>query len=148
VSDGSPILIVDGNAHMVALLRRFLERHNTHVHVAMSVAEALNLLDQRLFRVVLTDIFLPHHDGLALLRQICRTTSHTRVILMVAFGSQELCKQALAEGAYACLRKPFSLQQLWGKVAQAIQQGEPCAASSRATDCPDPGGALSSDRGP
>jgi DNA-binding NtrC family response regulator len=119
--DAGPILIVDGNAPMTTMLRRFLERHQVQVRVAMGVAEAQGMLNQYLFSVVLTDLFLPQRDGLALLRHIRQTAPGVRVVIMAAFGSVEMSQHALAEGAYACLKKPFSLQRLWDLVQQAMR---------------------------
>jgi two-component system response regulator PilR (NtrC family) len=125
MSDEMPVLIVDGNAYMSAMLQRFLERHNIPVQVARSVPEARDILDHGLFHLVLADLFLPHREGLALLRHIRQTAPHTLVVLMVAFGSPEMCQHVLAEGAYACLKKPFSLQCLWGVLQQAMQNSNP-----------------------
>ena len=75
--------------------------------------EAQAVLGQQAFGVVITDYFMPSGDGLALLRYIHQTVPGTRGIFMTAFRTPALCQQALAEGAYACLAKPFRLQELW-----------------------------------
>jgi len=105
----APVLIVDGNSQMTALLQRYLARQQVDTQAVSSLAEAQTVLAQQAFRVVLTDYFLPSGDGLALLRYIRQTVPGTRGILMTAFRTPALCQQALAEGAYACLAKPFRL---------------------------------------
>jgi DNA-binding NtrC family response regulator len=134
----APVLIVDGNPQMTVLLQRYLARQQIDTQAVSSLAEAKTVLAQQAFRVVLTDYFLPSGDGLALLRYIRQTVPGTRGILMTAFRTPALCQQALAEGAYACLAKPFRLQELWDIVQSALQ-GLPAPAASRQDDRSGPG---------
>jgi len=117
----APVLIVDGNPHMTAMLQRFLTYQQVETQTVWRAAEARALLAQHAFRVVITDRFVPSDEGLALLRYVRQTVPATRVILMSAFGAPELHRQALAEGAYACLAKPFRLQELWDVIQPALQ---------------------------
>jgi DNA-binding NtrC family response regulator len=117
----APVLIADGNLQMTALLQRYLARQQVDTQVVSSLADAQVVLAQQPFGVVLTDAFLPSEDGLALLRYIRQTVPGTRGILMTVFRAPALCQQALAEGAYACLAKPFRLQELWDIVQPALQ---------------------------
>jgi two-component system, NtrC family, response regulator HydG len=133
-----PVLIVDCNPQMTVLLQRYLARQQVDTQAVSSLAEAHTALAQQAFKVVLTDYFLPSGDGLALLRYIRQTVPGTRGILMTAFRAPALCQQALAEGAYACLAKPFRLQDLWDIVQPALQ-GLPAPAASRQYDLSGPG---------
>ena len=116
-----PVLIVDGNPQMTALLQRFLTQHQVDTQTVLSAAEARVLLAQHAFRVVVTDRFGPSEEGLALLRDIRQTAPATRVILMTAFGAPAFHRQALAAGAYACLAKPFRLQEFWEVIQPALR---------------------------
>lgn len=116
------VLIVDGNPHMTAMLQRFLTRQQVEALTVSSPAEARRLLAQDAFRVVVTDLFMPSDEGLALLRYVRQTLPATPVILMTAFGAPDLHRHALAEGAYACIAKPFRLQE-FGDIMQAALQG-------------------------
>lgn len=129
----APVLIVDGNPYMTAMLQRFLTRQQVDAQAVLSPAEAQAVLAQQPFRVVLTDYFAPSGDGLALLRYIRQTVPGTQGILMAAFGAPDLCHAALAEGAYACIAKPFRLQHLWAIVQPALQ-GLPAPEVSRRYD--------------
>ena len=124
------VLIVDGNPQMIALLQRFLARQQVDTHGVCSPAEAHAVLAQQPFRVVLTDYFAPSGDGLALVRALRQTVPSTQSILMAAFGTAALRAVALGAGAYACLAKPFRLQELWDIVQPALQ-GLPAPAVSR-----------------
>jgi len=106
---------------MTAMLQRYLTRQRVGTQSASSLADAQAVLAQQAFGVVLTDAFLPSGDGLDLLRYLRQTVPGTRGILMTAFRAPALCQQALTEGAYACLAKPFRLQELWDIVQPALQ---------------------------
>jgi DNA-binding NtrC family response regulator len=129
----APVLLVDGNPQMTAILQRFLARQQVDAQAVLSPAEVQLVLAQRPFRMVLTDYFAPSGDGLALVRSLRQTVSDTRGILMAAFGTPEIWHAALAEGAYACLAKPFRLQDLWAIVQPALQ-GLPAPEVSRRSD--------------
>jgi two-component system response regulator FlrC len=133
MSTRAPVLIVDGNPHMTAMLQRFLTRQQVGAQGVLSPAEAQVALAQQPFGVVLTDYFAPSGDGLALLRYIRQTVPGTPGILMAAFSGPDLCQAALAEGAYACLAKPFRLQNFWA-IMQPALQGLPAPAANRRYD--------------
>jgi len=134
----APVLIVDGNPQMTAMLQRYLARQRVDTQVASSLADAQAVLAQQAFGVVLTDAFLPSGDGLDLLRYIRQTVPGARGILMTAFCTSALCQQALAAGAYACIAKPFRLQELWDMVQPALQ-GLPAPEASGQYDLSGPG---------
>jgi two-component system, NtrC family, response regulator PilR len=117
----APVLIVDGNPHMTAMLQRFLTQHQVNSQTVLSAAEARALLAQHAFRAVVTDRFGPSDEGLALLRYVRQTVPTTPVILMTTFGAPDLHQHALTAGAYACLAKPFRLQELWDIMQPALQ---------------------------
>src|SRR5215469_14930470 len=96
----APVLLVDGNPYMTAMLQRFLTQHQVDTQTVLSAAEAQAQLAQHAFRVVVTDRFGPSEEGLALLRDIHQTAPDTHVILMTAFGAPTFHHQALAAGAY------------------------------------------------
>ena len=129
----APVLIVDGNPQMTVLLQRYLARQQIDTQAVSSLAEAQTVLAQQAFGVVLTDDFMPSGSGLALLRYIRQTVPSTHGILMTVFRAPALCQQALAEGAYACLAKPFRLQELWTIVYSAIQ-GLPAPEARSSSD--------------
>jgi len=117
----APVLLVDGNPHMTAMLQRFLTQHRVDTQTVSNAAEAQALLAQHAFGVVVTDHFGPSDEGLALLRYVRQTVPTTPVILMTAFGAPDLHQHALTEGAYACLAKPFKLQDFWAVVRPALR---------------------------
>ena len=125
----APVLLVESNPHMSAMLQRFLTRQQVDVQAVSSPAAAHAALAQQAFPVVLTEAWARSGEGVALLRHIRQTVPGTRVILMTTFEAPELWYAARAEGAYAYLAKPFRLQALW-EIVQPALQGLPAPAVS------------------
>jgi DNA-binding NtrC family response regulator len=119
----APVLLVDGNPYMTAMLQRFLTQHQVDTQTVSSAAEAQALLAQHAFRVVVTDRFGPSDEGFDLLRYVRQTVPTTPVILMTAFGAPDLHQHALTAGAFACLAKPFKLQDFWTVIQPALRGG-------------------------
>src|SRR5215470_2107675 len=133
----APVLIVDGNPQMTALLQRYLARQRVDTQAVSSRADAQAVLVQQPFGVVLTDAFLPSEDGLVLLRYIRQTVPGTRGILMTAFRAPALCQQALAAGAWdnsAGYKKPN-----YDGTGSGARSGGSACGSSTTTVVPFPG---------
>ena len=112
------ILVADNDAEMLDLLRRHLESDGHVVTTASSGSGALAVVERDEVDVILTDLVMDEVDGLALLRAAQATQPGARVILMTAFGSLETAIEAMRQGAYDYLTKPFKL----GEVTLAIQR--------------------------
>ena len=108
----SRILVVDNDADMVALLRRHLEVEGWAVTAVTGGEDAQTALGREEYAVVLTDLVMEPVDGLAVLREAQRVQPRARVILMTAFGSLESAIDAMRQGAYDYLTKPFKLPEL------------------------------------
>jgi two-component system response regulator PilR (NtrC family) len=120
MADALPLLIVEPNRDMNTLLQRFFARRQIEVQAVTSVADATAYLAQRPARVVLTDLFLPHGDWVALVQHIRHGKPHTRVVVMGAFSAPETQQHAIAVGADTFLEKPFTLARLWEVVRPAL----------------------------
>jgi two-component system response regulator PilR (NtrC family) len=116
-----PLLIVEPHREMRTLLQHFFARQQVAAHAVPSVAAAMAALAQRPVQVVLTDLFLPDNEGIALVRHVRNAVPETRVIVMSAFPAPAIQWQAIAAGAYAFLEKPFSLARLETVIQRALQ---------------------------
>ncbi|MHC4215007.1 MAG: sigma-54-dependent transcriptional regulator [Planctomycetota bacterium] len=75
--------------------------------------EAINLLDQESFDVVITDLRMSNIDGMELLKYVkCDEDGQTEVIMMTAYGSIPLAVEAMKLGAYTFITKPFHNKEL------------------------------------
>jgi DNA-binding NtrC family response regulator len=117
----SRILVVDNDADMVALLRRHLEGEGWSVTAVTGGEDAQTALGREEYSVVLTDLVMEPVDGLAVLRESQKVQPRARVILMTAFGSLESAIDAMRQGAYDYLTKPFKLPELTLVVKRAIE---------------------------
>jgi DNA-binding NtrC family response regulator len=101
------ILIVDDDDALRESLHLVLAAEGFQVVAAANGAEALAQLENAPADVVLCDLRMPGMDGLELLPQIARRQPGASVILMSAYGSEELAIEAMQRGADDYLAKPF-----------------------------------------
>jgi len=114
------ILVVDDDPEMLSLLQRRLESEGRTVTAVASGAEAVASLGRDEFDVVLTDLVMDGVDGWGVLREAQRVQPQARVILMTAFASLETAIEAVREGAYDYLTKPFKLAEVGMAVDRAL----------------------------
>jgi len=110
------ILIVDDETGLRRNIISFLERFGYEVLGAGSIQEALKLLDQTTFHILLTDMKLGDGHGLELVHYINNSKIDTTVLFMTAYESVESAIEAFRCGASDYLIKPFSLQELGNKI--------------------------------
>ena len=121
---GGPVrvLVAEDDGEMLDLIRRVLSDEGYAVLTAGDGQEALARLDDGEFDIVLTDVRMPGADGVAVLRRAMTRHLHQPVILMTAFGSISSAVEAMREGAFHYLAKPFDLDDLLGIVSSAATQ--------------------------
>ena len=114
------MLVVDNDPEMLAMLRRHLEGEGFAVIVAADGRRALDALEAEPVDVVLTDLIMTDVGGLEVLAAAQRRQPHARVFLMTAFGSIETAIEAMRQGAYDYLTKPFKLAEVTLAVRRAL----------------------------
>lgn len=109
------ILIVDDEPQITRVLRTSLQSNGHEVTVAQDGVEALDLFLKKPHDLVITDLAMPHMDGIELTREI-RERSQVPIIVL-SVRSQDAAKvAALDEGADDYITKPFSIQELLARV--------------------------------
>ncbi len=121
-NQGKHILIVDDETNIRHSLQKVLEREGYSVRVAATGEEALELLKKRKFQVVLSDQKLPGMSGLDLLRRIKEMNPATEVVLITGYGTVETAVEAMKEGAYDFINKPFKRIMITKAVAKALEK--------------------------
>jgi two-component system response regulator AtoC len=101
------VLVVDDEASMRHLLTVILSDRGYQVRAVASAEDALKELSARDYDLVLTDVRMPHMDGIALTRAIQERQPAATVIVMSAYGSHQAALEAMKAGAYDFLPKPF-----------------------------------------
>jgi len=114
------VLVVDDDADMSALLARHLESEHMAVAAATGGRDALAALASSEFDVVVTDLVMDEVGGLDVLAAAARCRPVPRVILMTAFGTLETAIEAMRQGAYDYLTKPFKLGEVTVAVRRAL----------------------------
>lgn len=107
MNQSNRILIIDDEPAMRHLLRTILEAEGYQVDDAENGRQALELIRQQAFDLVLCDIRMPELDGLGFLRQALALTSQLTIIMMSAYGSLETALECMKNGAYDYISKPF-----------------------------------------
>lgn len=122
MTDPARILVVDDEQRMRELLHKVLLRAGYEVAQAPCGREALTLTRQQAFDLVLTDIRMPEMDGMALLAALRAETPETTVVMMTAFGTVDSAVEAMKQGAYHYISKPFQLDEVLIVVQRAIEE--------------------------
>ena len=116
----STILIIDDEDLLRWSLGEKLRSAGHEVVEASNRAEALQRLDLEL-DVVLLDLKLPDVDGMELLHRIRKADPESLVIMMTAFSTTDVAVQAMREGAYDYIEKPFDLDECVLRVERALE---------------------------
>ncbi len=115
------LLIVDDDTNLLSVLKTlFAESHD--VTTCADGSEAVEICKKRHFDVVLSDIIMPGASGLDVLKQVRKSDPDTIVILITGFASLETAIDAVREGAYDYITKPFKLEQLKNVVKNALER--------------------------
>ena len=115
-----PILIVDDDVNLNRLLAKFLERNGFPSATAYSAEEAIKILSSQKFRIVLTDLRLPHKDGLELLQWISGHDSGCRTVLMTNYADVQTAVKAMKLGAADYIAKPIIPDDLLKKIEDVL----------------------------
>ncbi|MFL5350829.1 MAG: response regulator [Hyalangium sp.] len=118
------ILVVDDEESMRITLAGNLELEGYEVVEACSGDEALRLSRERPVDVVLADIRMPGLHGVDLYRHLRRAQPGLPVVLMTAFAQESLVEDALAEGVFTVLHKPFDVEHLLRTLRRAARTPE------------------------
>lgn len=116
------ILIVDDEESVRDSLYNWFIDDGYHVACAENAKEALSILESKNFDIILADIKMPGMDGLEMHRRIKSLNKDSIVIIMTAFASVSTAVQALKDGAYDYITKPFDPDDLTHLIRNASKQ--------------------------
>ncbi|MGM0621456.1 MAG: sigma-54-dependent transcriptional regulator, partial [Bacteroidota bacterium] len=124
------LLIVDDEESVRDSLYNWFIEDGFNVKCAEDAKEALTMLESENFDIILADIKMPGMDGLEMHRRIKTLSPEAIVIIMTAFASVETAVQALKDGAYDYITKPFDPDDLSHLIRNAATQIEQKAEAS------------------
>tara|TARA_R110002167_G_scaffold15727_4_gene62428 strand:+ start:2629 stop:4071 length:1443 start_codon:yes stop_codon:yes gene_type:complete len=120
----SHILIVEDEAVIRAALQKFLERNGYQVNSAESVDQALTLLEQQPFDLIISDLRLPGRPGTDLIEH----ANNTPVLIMTSYASMRSAVDAMKLGAVDYIAKPFNHDEMLLSIDAIIKQTKPTAS--------------------
>ena len=116
------LLVVDDDPVTIDLLKEVLSKEGYAVSTALSGEEAITRGIGNLFDIIITDVRMGEKDGMEVLRFFKKNAPDTTVIMITAFGSIETAIEAIREGAYDYISKPFKLDEIKFTVHRALEQ--------------------------
>ena len=116
------ILIVDDEESVRDSLYNWFIEDGYRVECAENANRALSMLESDSFDIILADIKMPGMDGLEMLRRIKLLKSDSIVIVMTAFATVDTAVQALKDGAFDYVTKPFDPDDLSHLIRNATMQ--------------------------
>ncbi|MDO8446581.1 MAG: sigma-54 dependent transcriptional regulator [Deltaproteobacteria bacterium] len=116
------ILIVDDEPSMREFLEIMLTREGYKVATASDGRDALNMLNKQIYDLIISDIQMPGMGGLELLKSIKDVSPDTEVIMITAYASTETAVEAMKEGAYDYITKPFKVDEIRLIIKKALDK--------------------------
>jgi two-component system response regulator AtoC len=116
------LLVVDDDPVTIDLLKEVLSKEGYEVSTALSGEEAIAKGTDNFFDLIITDVRMGKKDGMEVLRFFRKNAPDTTVIMITAFGSIETAIEAIREGAYDYISKPFKLEEIKFTVQRALEQ--------------------------
>ncbi len=129
------ILVVDDEPQMLIALSAILSRKGYRVTTTASSREALEILREKHYDLVISDLRMPNLDGIELLKRVRSLNSGSAVILLTAFGTVPNAVEAMKLGALDYLVKPFSSEELERVVEAALSHRAPSGSGQRIITC-------------
>ena len=118
------LLLVDDEEAFVKVLFKRLSRRNIHVTPASDGTEALQRMRQGDFDVAILDLKMEGMDGIEVLKILKKMAPELPVIMLTGHGCNISAQDALANGAFDYLSKPYDFDDLLQKIREAYRRGK------------------------
>ncbi len=116
------ILFVDDEKVILSIVKQYLSGHGYRVTVSDNGAKALELISEKVFDIIFTDLKMPDVGGLDLLRSVKETSPETEVIILTGYGTVDSAVEALKLGSYDYLQKPIEFERLKVLIDRIIEK--------------------------
>lgn len=116
------ILVADDDMDIRDILKDTLDSLGARIATAANGQECLNHADREAPDLILLDIEMPIMNGLDVLKELRRRRNNAAVIMITAYGTIERAVQAMKEGAYDFITKPFDLDHMALTVEKALER--------------------------
>ncbi len=117
------ILIVDDDKLTCDFIEELLDEFKVHISSTQNPVDAIDLGKEQTFDVIISDINLQNRlTGLDILKNFKRLLPDSEVILISAFGTLETAIEAVREGAFDYISKPFNINEVKAVVKRALEK--------------------------
>jgi len=120
------IMVIDDEAIVGKRLLLALEHSGYEVEVFVDPKVALARLAEHEFDIVVTDVRMQEVDGIQVLETVTARWPHTKVVMITAYATIEVAREAQAKGVYDFVPKPFKVSEFLdviGRAAAAVHAG-------------------------
>jgi DNA-binding NtrC family response regulator len=115
------LLIVDDEENVRHVLKDFFEKLDYAVVTADSGEDALNKFIPGRFDSIISDLFMPNIDGMGLLKRVRQQDTRVKFLMITGYPSIDGAVEAMKEGAYDYVTKPFKFDDIKIKLERALQ---------------------------
>jgi DNA-binding NtrC family response regulator len=117
------ILIVDDDRNLLEVLKVRVESAGYDVTTAAKEEEALEAAESEVFDLSIVDLHLQRRNGISLMKDLRVLLPNMPVIILTAQATTESAAQAMKQGAYGYLTKPFNSRDLFSHIEDALKNG-------------------------
>lgn len=122
--DGRKILIVDDEPQVAEVLRVWLTDEGFEVSICNNGREALQTLEDQKYDLIISDISMPHMGGMELMQRVLKRWKRQAIIMVTGVDDRNTASQALMNGAYGYVIKPFDFNEILINVDNALRRNK------------------------
>jgi DNA-binding NtrC family response regulator len=125
------ILVVDDEEDELVLYGHFLKAPEYDIVTIASSGEALDLLRRERWDVLITDIYMPEHDGFEVMKTGIRHNPELRCIAVTGYGTENVLREVLERNCFGYVNKPFDWNYLKLLVGKALRPNRQTASARK-----------------
>jgi two-component system, NtrC family, response regulator PilR len=118
---GNKALVIDDDLATLELMQFQLKSEGFEVTTAENAQKGLNLIKEKDFDIILTDLNLPDISGIEMVKQAKEMRPDTEIIMVTGFGSTDKAIEATKAGAFYYVEKPIEFDELLVLIGKAIE---------------------------
>ncbi len=116
------VLVVDDELSMREFLEIMLTKEGYQVHTAADGKKAITLAEKELFDLAIIDIRMPKMDGIETLARLQEISPDMVALMITAYASTDSAIQAMKQGAYDYITKPFKIEEIKMTIQKALEK--------------------------
>jgi len=121
VKQKNRILIIEDDKRLREVLKKILDRAGFEVGISGDGAGGIADIKQDFYDIALTDLKMPGMDGMEVLKTIKKISPQTYVVIMTAYGTIDSAVQAVKNGAFDYITKPFKTEEILIIIKKALE---------------------------